>query len=229
MDVNKAIVIALATLAPSVASAQGTFNFNNTYVASGVLPGVSAPIYVWDCSGGWGPVPADDNFYVTVLGGALPGANGINIAGRSVGDMAPLRMAATGSTNVLKTFRTGANAGFISGGGTVFYQQAGAGTTIAVQVVAWSKSLGSDLTSAFAAWQLGNGGFGASDVMQIALAVSIDPNQPRLAPSGGAGVDPTKCSTPGLSSFTFIACPEPSALALAGLGVAGAFFLRRRG
>ena len=230
MNMNKAIVIALATLAPSVASAQGTFNFNNTYVASGVLPGVSAPIYAWDCRGSGDPVPADDNFYVTVLGGSLPGAAGVNIAGQTLGNLRPLKMAATGSTNVLKTFRTGPNAGFIAGGGAVFYQPAGAGTRIAVQVVAWSKSLGSDLTSAFAAWQLGyGGGIATSAVMQITLAAGSDPNQPRLAPSGGTGVDPTKCSDPGLTSFViFSPCPEPSVLALAGVGMAGALVLRRR-
>ena len=136
MNMNKAIVIALATLAPGLAAAQGTFNFNNTYVASGILPGGSAPIYASTSLNGWDPVPADNNYYVTVLGGSLPGATGIWWGGH--GDMAPLKMAAAGSTNVLKTFRTGANAGFISGGGTVFYQPAGAGTRIAVQVVAWS-------------------------------------------------------------------------------------------
>lgn len=41
---NKALVIALAALVSGEAWAQGTFNFNNLYYASGVLPGVSAPI-----------------------------------------------------------------------------------------------------------------------------------------------------------------------------------------
>ena len=152
------------------------------------------------------------------------------MAGRTVGNMASLKMSASGGTNVLKTFRTGANAGFISGGGTVFYQAAGAGTTIAVQVVAWSKDLGADPAAAFAAWTTGLGFYGCSAVMEIALAVGSDPNQPRLAPSGGAGVDPTKCSTPGLASFVMEhePIPEPSVLALAGLGLAGAFLIRRR-
>ena len=229
---NKALLIALAGLVAPFAHAQGTFNFNNVYTASGVLPGGSAPIYASAVLGGSSPVLVDNNYFVTVIGGALPGAAGVNLPGRSRGNMEPLKMAATGSTNVLKTFRTGANVGFISGGGPVFYQAAGAGTTIAVQVVAWNKSLGSDLDTAFEAWRIagceGSGSFGASDVMQITLAVGSDPNQPRLAASGGAGVDPTKCSTPGLASFTMYNCPEPSVLALAGLGLAGAFLLRRR-
>ena len=228
--INRALLIATAVLVSPVALAQGTFNFNNLYYASGVLPGVSAPFYYCPFADGGSPAALDTNFYVTVLGGSLPGANGVNIAGRTIGDMAPLKMAASGSTNVLKTFRTGANAGFISGGGTVFYQPVAAGTAIAVQVVAWSKNLGPDIFTAFAAWQLGNGAFGASDVMQITLAVSSDPNQPRLAPSGGVGVDPTKCATPGLSSFTMCPIgPEPSVLALLGLGLGGAVLFRHRG
>ena len=223
---NKALLIAMAALVPPFVLAQGTFNFNNSYVASGILPGGSAPFYFSAFPDGSSPVGLDTNFYVTVLGGSLPGASGVSIAGRTVGDMAPLRMGATGSTNVLKTFRTGPNAGFISGGGTVFYQPASPGTTIAVQVVAWSKSLGPDFLTAFGSWFQGNGAVGASEVMRITLAAGSDPNQPRLAAFDGVA-DPTKCSIPGLSSFT-IPSPEPTVLEIAGLGLAGAFLLRRR-
>lgn len=219
---NKALVIAMAALAPRLALAQGTFNFNNVYVAAGVLPGGSAPIYYSTHIDGSSPVLADNNFYVTVLGGPVTGAVGVGPGG--LGNLWPLRMAAAGSTNVLKTFRTGANLGFISGGGTVFYQAASPGTTIAVQVVAWYKWEGADLEAAFAS---GGPAPGFSAVMQITLGAPSDPNQPRLAAFDGVA-DPTKCSTPGLSSFTIVPFPEPSVLALGGLGLAGAFLLRHR-
>ena len=106
-----------------------------------------------------------------------------------------------------------------------------AGFDADVQVRAWKTTMGSTWEAAYAAWlnhsSDANYVLGLSDVQTLTLANSTLSSiyQPRL----GAAPDSTYStfsSSPGITSFGVV--PEPGVMTLAGLGLVGAWYLRRR-
>jgi hypothetical protein len=108
------------------------------------------------------------------------------------------------------TFGTGATAGYFFGGQRTFTGVAG-GTTITVQVRSWNAAGGS--TWELASANLANGEVGKSGLFNVTLSV------PPATPANLVGLTP----------FTIVpVVPEPSSLALVGLGAAALMIFRRR-
>lgn len=114
-------------------------------------------------------------------------------------------------------FLTGGGAGYFNGGAITVPGIAG-GTAVSVQINVWNTAAGSTFAVAQAA---GVGGmadaYGQSGILHLTLG---DP---------GASPPTTPVTLNGLTSFHLNpAVPEPSSLALAGLGAAAMLVFRRR-
>jgi hypothetical protein len=117
-----------------------------------------------------------------------------------------------------------ASAGRFSGGVNIAVAGAPAGSTRSLIVRGWSASYGADYVSAVAAWQSGAAGYiGSSIIAPGFIFGGFDGTGtlPTLPAFGGAV---------GISSgFSLNAVvPEPSSIALAGLGAASLLLFRRR-
>ena len=217
----KKAAIILGTLAiPTLAFAQGSLFFNNyvpTKDTANKLPIVNAPVFVDSIASG---VKCDgNNYYIAIFGG-------------TVGTAPAAMVSATwgaANTNVVKAFNTGTGAGYLKTGQNVQWNSLAVGSMANVQVRAWSASLGTTYEAALAAYTANPlaGKMGASEVLTIKLTDMSLPVQPRL----GSDADPAyalNSANPGLASFAVTSIPEPSVVALAGLGLVGAFMIRRR-
>lgn len=112
--------------------------------------------------------------------------------------------------NAPAAFNSGAQAGYFTGGQRSIPGEA-TGSIITVQVRAWNTASGSFAT--WAAAKSGGGSIGESVLAQITLG-------------GPPGTPPYITQ---LNGKTFsLSVPEPSTLALAGLGLAGMLVFRRR-
>jgi hypothetical protein len=116
-------------------------------------------------------------------------------------------------------------AGSVTGlGGTAgFGSSLNSGTTYFDMVVAWSASLGADWATA-SSYGPGFGGspagyFGYSNVGTIT---------PTAAPANGALIFGSSSAQPGQTILYSVPAPEPTTIALAGLGGLAALVLRRR-
>jgi hypothetical protein len=122
----------------------------------------------------------------------------------------------TASPNATST--TTAAAGRIAGGTVIGTGNANAtfqitaGTTFAVEILGWSSSSGNNFASAFAT---GQGLFGSTGIGSITPTAS--PAGPAATMSGGP-----------LGGFQMNPVPEPTTIALGGLGAAALLFFRRR-
>jgi len=123
----------------------------------------------------------------------------------------PDSLAALNSPSTFSTIA--AQAGYFLGGQRAIAGQAG-GTLITVQVRAWDAAYGNTWATAYAAALAhpGNAIVGESGLIQITLAT----------PPG------TPAFLTGLQSFFLAPVPEPSSLALVGLGAAALLIFRRR-
>jgi hypothetical protein len=119
-----------------------------------------------------------------------------------------------------------ATAGRIIGGNGLAIPGTALGGTAALLVRGWSSNLGATYAEAFANWNAGVGGFlGSSSIAATFL----------LGGDGGAGNIPTSpvfgASANQIQSgfaLAYAPIPEPSSMALAGLGAASLLLFRRR-
>jgi len=211
-------VLALAVLAALTLSAfgQGQIVFNNRVTT--VTPNVSAPIFMADGTTAIAGAAAR----AALLGGALGLAGAVipasgDVMAASAGTLSLLQSPSTTAT--WATFRTGTLAGFVAVG-TDSARNSGLayGSQGLFQVVAWTGAYDT-WTAAFDAWKAGTAG------------VMIGASNPLTRP---VSLNPTDLDVPtlqGLESFRLVApviVPEPTSLALAGLGAAALLIFRRR-
>jgi hypothetical protein len=179
---KKLLLVGSLLLSGLMAFGQGTVLFNNR--VSGVL---DAPVFVGDLAG----AKADGATYWGQL-----------YAGPDAGSLA--------AVGAPVAFRTGAGAGYISGG-TVTIASVAPGANAVIELRAWDGTKGATYEAASAA----GGGFYVGKSAQITIA------------TGGSGTPPSlPANLVGLQSFA-IAVPEPSTIALGLLGAA-ALLIRRR-
>ena len=212
--IARGLVGAAALGIPALALAQGSLNFNN-YIpgkdTASKLPAVDAPVYV-----DFSDVRCDNTYYIAIFGGAAGTAPAAMVSATWAG------------TNVVKSFNTGAGAGYVKNGQNVQWTSMPPGSLADVQLRVWSASLGATYDTALAAFTAnpGAGRMGSSDILRITLGNPSLPVQPRL----GSDPDPAyavNSASPGLTAF-YVGSPEPSVVALGGLGLAGALLMRRR-
>jgi len=202
------LTLSVVALAASV-FAQGTVTFNNRI--TGVL---ITHVYLGGGSqlSGQGntdfPVGATDWAGFTSLSGA--GYTAALLAGPA-GSLEGALVQATPTT----TFRTGTGAGFISPVTATLGNVAKDAASAVLQMVAWDNKGGTitTWTDALAAWQAGTIALGRSALINVA-SIGGDLNTPP--------------NMVGLQSFNIYLVPEPTTMALAGLGAAALLIFRRR-
>ncbi len=140
-----------------------------------------------------------------------------------------LFVAPTGTTDPFQFTPTGLQgtnitaAGRFIGGNNLVVPGVSPGLNGAILVRGWSTSLGNDYSTAFSLWSSGAGGFlGESEIATPFL----------YGGDSGNGVIPTSPAFGGVygiqQGFTLSTVPEPSSMALAGLGAASLLIFRRR-
>jgi len=240
----KKLLIMMGVMSPILLHGEGTMLFANYLSKNSVnqMPGLNAPILVYSTGLG-----AEGDHYLAELFFAPVETPGVSISQSSfdAGGVGWVSSQYTG-TNVWRVFNSAtAGLGLLKGAQIVFDPKADTGTQVGVQLRAWSASLGTDFDTAWAHWQADPSTvMGASPVMTVTLGNRLVPVQPSL----GSDPDPAyalRSSSPGLSddgtpAFTMYPSqlslettamsevPEPSVLALAGLGLAGVIVFRRR-
>ena len=211
---KKLLITAAATLLTVAVFAQGTVFFSN-----GALNKISTGAYN-SAASTWAAVP-------TTMGGQL---NFGLFYG--TGATAPATLTFLGSVSGVSS---SANAGIINLNGSpvtaVSIPGSPAGSqNVWIQIAGWSSSFGTDWAAARAASLTTQGDFFG----QTAAVVNVANGAGGLGPSTGPGAliwqsaslsDPTKFAG-GFAVFTTV--PEPSTMALAGLGMAALLIFRRR-
>lgn len=130
----------------------------------------------------------------------------------------------TAWASAVASFRTGTSAGAVAGGLTVTLANVAKDSASAsLEIFAWDNKGGTltDPTAAWTAWRAGNTSGGTSGTFSLASIggdFNIPPNV--FAAAGNA--------TSPLVSFNIYTIPEPSTMALAGLGAAALLIFRRR-
>jgi hypothetical protein len=180
---KKLVLIAALAVATSAGYAQGQLNFSNYVPGAGLTP----KIFQTD-----GVTPLDGSYLAQLYGGT------------DAASLTPLGTAAT--------FKTGAGAGYFTGGGiaiplTVIPNPAAGGV---FEVKAWLATAGTSYEAALAAGA--NNTYGTSAAFTLASIATVPAPPSNLI---------------GLASFNLVGVPEPSTLVLGALG-ASLFLLRRR-
>jgi hypothetical protein len=201
---KKLVLTAICVTAISLgALAQGTFNFGN-----------SAATLITLTSNG-------------VSYGSTPASSAMQFRYQLF--IAPAGTANAGSFTATSTFATNLPAvGRLNGGNGLTVPGTPAGGTGAVLLRGWSSNLGADYASALAAWNSGAGGWLGESSIAGQFLWGGDPGTGVAVPAsplfgGGNGIQ---------TGFAMIwqggVVPEPSSMALAGLGAASLLLFRRR-
>jgi hypothetical protein len=189
---KKVILLLASVLVGLSAYAQGTLDFNNKN--NNTTPPINAP--------------------VSLAGGAL--LSGTDYFVQMFAGPAGTAASALAAQGIPINFRTGAAAGYFSGG-SVAITGVDFGATATVQIRAWAAASGATYAAAVAA----NGIYGSSTAFNVATPAYPD----RTAPP------PLPGSLIGLTSFSISSgtpiVPEPTTIALGLLGAA-LLFIRRR-
>lgn len=224
----KKLVLAACAITCAVSVfAQGTVQFNNR-IGSTVLQShiYLSPANVTSQLTGNGPndFPAGATSWAgfTALQGVASGqqpylaALMYNYSGSGVPTWA---LTGAGGPAAIGSFRsTTAGAGYMAAGIDAYLNGVNGNTAATVRIFAWeTKGIYNDPTAAWNAWNTGLCNGGMSKVVNIVTGGPNDPNPPLPAPQ-----------MTGLESFNIYLVPEPSTLALAGLGAAAMLIFRRR-
>jgi len=209
---KKLLITACAVACAASVIAQGTVNFNNRVVGS-----VLTHVYLGAAPGQQGNGTADtpagtkDWTGFALLSGsgysaALLGATGSAVAESSLSFGA--------SPNTI-TFRTGAAAGQVNFGFATVNSVAPDSAFGTFEMFAWDNKGGTvtDPNVALSMWQQGTLAAGKSGAFTVASIGGSSNPAPNLV---------------GLQSFSIYIIPEPSTMALAGLGAAALLIFRRR-
>ncbi|HYG33847.1 MAG TPA: PEP-CTERM sorting domain-containing protein [Clostridia bacterium] len=209
---KKLLLIAAGLSFAASVFAQGTIVFNNRLTGSLVThvyynPAVNSSVI----GNGANDTPAGTTSWAGYT--ALDGS----------GFMATLRCASGAGVDptllqwagATTTFRSGAGAGFINGTTLTLPNVAKDAAAATFQMFAWDNRSGNYGTAAaaFSAWQAGTIAAGFSNPFNV-TKIGGDFNTPP--------------NMDGLQSFNIYTVPEPSSLALAGLGAAAMLIFRRR-
>jgi len=191
--------------------AQGQVQFRTYYAGS--TPPVDAKVY-WDD----GIIPLDNSnpeWRAALLGGPTT-LTAYRFSPEYGGNLPMLHNPAT-TTLTWVNFRGSPNQGYVSVTGVAReIEGVNWGGTALVQMVAWQGPY-TTWTDAFYAVMSGTG-----------VGVMIGVSNPLTLTLPSSPVDPNLTYLQGLQSFTLVYVPEPSALALSGLGAAVPLILRRR-
>jgi hypothetical protein len=212
---KKTILTTLASLVTVAAFSQGTVTFQNA--TSQPYPTAADRNVKWAASAA--------SFNPALIAGANVSSNyaGVNLTGlRAALYYAPgtvtdanwqqVNLAATGGAATFKN-STSATAGSWFGGARTLDTLASSGGAASLLVVVWNSTLSSDPFSAAAQGGL----WGRSAVFSYTTPTSGTPAPAEFLPNN-------------LASFTvgYTAVPEPTSMALAGLGAASLLIFRRR-
>lgn len=212
---KKLLVASLALTCAASVFAQGTITFNNRVTGSvftrvyNVKPG-AGNASVQQIGNGSADTPAGTTDWSAFT--TLTGANYL------VALLAAPGMGAAESSLVFQgaasSFRTGTAAGQWAAQ-TITLSNVGLGAPATLEVFAWDNTSGSysSPSAAFAAWKVGTIAGGTSGTFSLS------------AVGGDLGTPP---NLTGLQSFNIFMIPEPSTMALAGLGAAALLIFRRR-
>lgn len=210
---KKLLLTACALTCAVSVFAQGTVIFNNRVTGTIVTHVYSSSTGVSQSGNGTADTPAGTTDWTgfTLLQGSqymaqLLAANGANAAESS------LQASQTAPT----TFRTTATgAGWVTANTTTLAGVPADAATATIRMVAWDNSSGQYATwaTAYTAWQSGLISAGMSPMFNLdKIGGSSNPAQNLI----------------GLTSFSIYTVPEPSTMALAGLGAAALLIFRRR-
>jgi hypothetical protein len=217
---KKTILTAIALTCAVGAFAQGTVSFNNR---------VGGTSHVWiggstqirgQASNDGNPGGTTDYSGLTLIGAS--GSGGVTGSSFYLAQLlgAPGANQAEGSlvaaASAPTSFRTGTSAGGVAVATASFNNIPNDAPVATFQMVAWDNHSGlySTWALASAAWQAGLIAAGSSAVFNLNSIGGVVNTPPNLFP--------------GLTSFNIYTVPEPSTIALAGLGAAALVIFRRR-
>jgi len=212
---KKILLTGLLVCATASVFAQGLVQFRNTY--ANTTPPIDGRIG-WQNAQGVFQAWLDSTqgtYRAALIGG--PDATGVPATLTSLGNLTLLFSPSAAATAAWAPFRSAATAGYINPGqyNTRILNDVNWAGRAMVQMVAWSGNYNT-FAEAFAAANAGTPGamIGVSTALHLTLPSSnTDPNVTYLW---------------GLNSFNIQPVPEPTSLALAGLGAAALLIFRRR-